>query len=111
MVQPQAAAMETAAMETAIPVTTFSEAADEEPDDNDVVLGRGKRYQYHPGNLFFQSSFYRGFARAPKMLSLTLSDSTGNHTQTWCFIIGRDTLPPLTQSGDESFWRKLLTLL
>jgi hypothetical protein len=46
------------AMETAIPVAASSESeTDEEPDDNDVVLGRGKRYQYHPGNLVFQGTY------------------------------------------------------
>jgi hypothetical protein len=65
MVQPQAEAA--AAMETAIPASALSDNVDEEPDDNDVVLGRGKRYQYHPGNLFFQSTYAGEVLRVHQM--------------------------------------------
>jgi hypothetical protein len=34
-----------------------------QPHRNDVILGRGKRYQYHFGNLFFEGTRTRAYAQ------------------------------------------------
>jgi hypothetical protein len=81
---PQVAAAAAAAMETTanVPVAAFSEdnateELSEEPDDTDVVLGRGKRYQYHPGNLFFHGTNFLDGVRVCVLLACSANERLG----------------------------------